>query len=58
MDADDALMAAEMIQCDTIIGLHFDTFGYIKIDHGYAQDIFARAGKKLILPKIGETIAL
>lgn len=58
MDIDDALMAADMIQCDTIIGVHFDTFGYIKIDHQAAIAKFEAAGKKLILPKIGETITL
>jgi len=57
MDADDALVAAEMIQCDKIIGLHFDTFGYIKIDHQAATEKFKAAGKTLILPKIGETIS-
>ncbi len=57
MGFEDAIIAAEFIQCDTIIGLHFDTFGYIRIDHQAAQDAFAEKGKRLILPKIGETIA-
>jgi L-ascorbate metabolism protein UlaG (beta-lactamase superfamily) len=58
MDVDDALIAADMIQCDKIIGVHFDTFGYIKINHEEAKEKFAAAGKKLILPAIGETIEL
>ena len=58
MDADDAIIAAGFIQCDKIIGVHFDTFGYIKIDHQQAVDKFKAAGKELILPKIGETITL
>ncbi len=58
MDAGDALMAAEFIECDKIIGIHFDTFGYIKIDHEAAKKKFRDAGKELILPKIGETITL
>ena len=58
MDADDALIAAEFIQCDKIIGVHFDTFGYIKIDHEKVKNIFSAAGKELILPVIGETIEL
>lgn len=57
MDAEDALMAAEMIQCNTVIGVHFDTFPPIKIDHNKAKDIFKAAGKELILPKIGEAIS-
>ena len=58
MDVDDAVIAAGMIKCNKIIGLHFDTFGYIKIDHQAAIDKFKAAGKELILPKIGETIEL
>lgn len=58
MDVDDAIIAAEFIGCNKIIGVHFDTFGYIKIDHQSAVDKFKAAGKELILPKIGETITL
>jgi len=58
MDAEDAVIAAEFIKCDKIIGVHFDTFGYIKIDHNKAKDIFRTAGKELILPEIGQTIDL
>lgn len=56
MGYEDAAIAAEFIECDTIIGCHFDTFGYIKIDHDKAVEAFAAKGKKLILPKVGETI--
>jgi len=58
MDADDAVIAAEFIKCDKIIGIHFDTFGYIKINHERAKEKFKAAGKELILPEIGETIIL
>ena len=58
MDVDDAIIAAEFIKCDKIIGVHFDTFGYIRIDHEKAKEKFKAAGKELILPKIGETITL
>ena len=58
MDADDAIIASDFIQCNKIIGIHFDTFGYIKIDHEKAKEKFKAAGKELILPKIGESIEL
>ena len=58
MDATDAVIAADFIQCNKIIGVHFDTFGYIKIDHEKAKGIFSAAGKELILPQIGETFSL
>ena len=56
MGYEDAAIAAEFIQCDTIIGCHYDTFGYIKIDKSKALEAFEKKNKKLILPEIGETI--
>ncbi len=58
MGIDNALIAAEFIRCDKIIGLHYDTFGYIKIDHEESVEKFTRNGKKLLLPNIGETFSL
>jgi L-ascorbate metabolism protein UlaG (beta-lactamase superfamily) len=58
MDAQDALIAADFIGCDKIIGVHFDTFEPIKIDHAAAKDIFSGAGKELILPKVGDVLEL
>ena len=58
MGAEDAVIAAELIQCKKIIGVHFDTFGYIKIDHDKTKNIFKNAGLDFILPNIGETISL
>jgi len=56
MSADNAIIASDFIQCPNIIGMHFDTFGFIKINHEEAVHKFSRAGKKLTLMKIGETI--
>jgi L-ascorbate metabolism protein UlaG (beta-lactamase superfamily) len=58
MDADDAVIASDFIQCNKIIGVHFDTFGYIKIDHELVKEKFNTAGKELILLGIGESIEL
>ncbi|MBK8628348.1 MAG: metal-dependent hydrolase [Saprospiraceae bacterium] len=58
MGYEDAVLAADFIQCDKIIGCHFDTFGYIKIDHEAAISEFKNAGKELILLKIGQSIDL
>ncbi|MBS1640105.1 MAG: metal-dependent hydrolase [Bacteroidetes bacterium] len=58
MDVADAVKAADFIECNTIIGVHYNTFGFIKIDTEQAIKYFADAGKKLLLPKIGETIEL
>lgn len=58
MGYEDAVIAAEFIQCDKIIGCHYDTFGYIKIDHEAAIAEFKNAGKELILLNIGQSIEL
>ncbi len=58
MGVDDAAKAADFIQCDTIIGMHFDTFPPIMIDHDQAIKKFNAAGKKLILPEIGQTLSI
>lgn len=55
MDYQDALIASDFIQCDRIIGSHFDTFGFIKIDHEAAEAAFVAKGKSLVLMAIGES---
>jgi L-ascorbate metabolism protein UlaG (beta-lactamase superfamily) len=58
MGYEDAIVAAEMIQCQNIVGVHYDTFGFIKIDHEKAKKAFADAGLNLHLIKIGESVDL
>jgi L-ascorbate metabolism protein UlaG (beta-lactamase superfamily) len=58
MGIDEAVVAADFIGCKTIIGIHYDTFGFIKIDHEAAKAKFAAAGCQLILLNIGESINL
>ena len=53
MGVDDAIKAAEFIRCDEIVGIHFDTFPPIKIDHDAAAEKFKAAGKQLHLLDIG-----
>ncbi|MCB9173705.1 MAG: metal-dependent hydrolase [Flavobacteriales bacterium] len=55
MGIDDAIRAAEFIKCNKIVGVHYDTFPYIKINKEEAIKKFAAAGKELILLSIGET---
>lgn len=55
MGIDDAVQAAQFVNCNNITGMHFDTFGFIKINHDYAMKAFAGAGLKLKLPAIGES---
>lgn len=55
MNVSDALKATEFIKCNNVVGVHFDTFGYIKIDHEASVKLFSDAGKKLLLPEVGKT---
>lgn len=57
MGPEDALIAAQMIQCDRIVGVHWDTFPPIELSEdrkNRAVAAFAEAGKHLILPAVGE----
>lgn len=56
MGAEEAVVAAEFVECDKVLGVHYDTFGYITIDHNHAQKVFSDKNKQLILLKIGESI--
>lgn len=58
MGVDDAVKAASFINCKNIIGVHFDTFPPIKLDHEAAKAKFAAAGLNFMLPEIGQTIEL
>ena len=58
MGIEDAVIASEFIECYKIIGCHYDTFGFIKIDHTAAKKAFADKGKELILLKIGASLTI
>lgn len=58
MGIDDAIIASDFVACDKILGVHYDTFGYIEIDHEVAKKKFYDAGKDLMLLDIAETIEL
>ncbi len=56
MDVKDAILAADFAEVTKVVGVHYNTFGFIKIDTENAQADFKAAGKELLLPGIGETI--
>jgi L-ascorbate metabolism protein UlaG (beta-lactamase superfamily) len=56
MGYEDAARAAHMIQCNKIIGVHYNTFPYIAIDTETAIKHFEKTGLELLLPEIGATI--
>jgi L-ascorbate metabolism protein UlaG (beta-lactamase superfamily) len=58
MDVDDAVLSSKYINCDKVIGVHYDTMPVITIDKEEALAKFKRENLTLLLPSIGETIAL
>jgi L-ascorbate metabolism protein UlaG (beta-lactamase superfamily) len=56
MGIEDAARAAEFVGVTTFVGVHYDTFPPIKLDHDAATKAAEAAGKNLLLPAIGETI--
>ena len=58
MDIEDAIIASDFVECDKILGYHFDTFGYIEINKEQAIKKFFDKGKDLMLLNIGDCIEL
>jgi L-ascorbate metabolism protein UlaG (beta-lactamase superfamily) len=56
MGIDDAIRAAEFAGVKKFVGVHYDTFPPIKIDHEATMKAVRAAGQELFLPAIGETI--
>lgn len=54
----DAILASDFVECDKVLGYHYDTFGYIEIDHEEAKRKFFDKDKDLMLLEIGESIEL
>lgn len=58
MDISEAVVASEFIECDKIIGMHYDTIEPVNIDHDEAKKAFKAKGKELILLEIGDGVTV
>lgn len=58
MDVDEAVVAAEFIECDKIMGIHYDSFPPIAVNHDEAKEKFKAKGKDLILISVGESLKI
>lgn len=58
MGYEDAVEAARMTGAAEVIGVHYDTFGYIRVDHEKARQAFEKDGRTLRLLSIGESIRI
>lgn len=56
MGVQDAVKASDFVGAKTVIGMHYDTWPPLEINHQEAQKSFADSQKTLLLPAIGETI--
>ncbi|MEM6299400.1 MAG: metal-dependent hydrolase [Bacteroidota bacterium] len=56
MGAEDASTAAEFVGVNRILGVHFDTFGYIQIDHEAVKKTFSDKGLTLEVLDIGGSL--
>lgn len=58
MGVEDAVLASDLVECNNVIGCHFNTFPPIEIDVEEAKNKFKQAGKELEVLEIGQTIML
>ena len=58
MGIDDAIVASDFVECNRVLGYHFDTFGFIEIDRNSAVQKFSNNQKELILLEIGMSISI
>lgn len=58
MDINEALIAADFVECDKIMGMHYDTMPILSIDHEEAKNKFKQKGKELLLLDIGGQISI
>lgn len=58
MGIEEAVEAANFVQCKKVIGCHFDSFPYIEINHDEAIQKFSDRGLELTLLELGEKISI
>jgi L-ascorbate metabolism protein UlaG (beta-lactamase superfamily) len=58
MGYEDAAIAANWLNVNKVIGMHYDTSPQIEIDHNEAKAVFAVNQKELILPVMGATFKM
>lgn len=58
MGVEDAIEAAKIVNVHKVLGVHYDTFGFIQLDKAAARAEFDNEGITLSLPAIGEVFDL
>lgn len=58
MDVGEATVAADFVECNRVLGVHYDTFPPIEIKKEKAIEFFKERDKTLILLDIGENVTV
>lgn len=58
MGVQEAILASEFIECNHIVAMHYDTFGYIVVEKSEATQAFKNKGKELTFIELGKTITI
>jgi len=58
MGIEDALRAADFVKVGKIVGVHYDTFPPITVDHAAVLKAARDAGIEVLLPAIGESVEI
>ena len=58
MGYEDAAIASDFVECNNIIAMHFDTFGYIKVDKSEIIEYYKTRDKNITFLDINESIDL
>lgn len=58
MDVERAIVASDFIDCNRIVGVHYDTSPEITIDHKKSIQLFKAKNMELILLEIGEILTV
>ncbi|WP_343485787.1 metal-dependent hydrolase [Allomuricauda sp. d1] len=58
MGYEDAAIAAGFVNCNKVLGCHYDTFPPIKLDKNMAKAHFKSKNIELLLPNIGDTVTI
>jgi len=58
MDVEEAVVASDFIECNRIMGVHYDTTPEITIDHEASVEQFKAKNKELVLLEVGEMLTV
>lgn len=58
MDVEDAIVASDFVECNKIMGYHYDSNPHIEINHEESIRKFLNKGKELLFLEVGASLEL